>query len=143
MEEVSNFMKALQDWTHSTELSIIYDTDCDEFTVRMMNSKIMNKKFFLVVIDENNNVYGSYHSKTPQRGEILTHNDDPEHFIFAVKENTLHQFKPSDTNDNILKIFPDYDIRNIINVGGAFGITSDSLLSARVTNIFVPNGSTV
>ncbi|KAL7715933.1 TLDc domain-containing protein [Entamoeba marina] len=127
---IDSYYKYLLDWTNTNSTNVLFDSENEELTSRTIYSKINGKNHIcFIVTDENNNIFGSYHTVIPIANKFIGEKDDQFHFIFTLcnpHNIPPTRYFPSKTNDDILKIFNSDDIRNVVDIKGAYGIVSNN-----------------
>ena len=129
-------IKFIEDWTRKKIISIVFDSDEDNWeTGKEFSQYIIGKSNLLFMIDdEQNNRFGGYINSKITESDKFIHDDNA--FIFSLRSNGRlskpTQFKIKNPEDAFISI-TDHD-RYIFAFGGGYDIKLDSKKTANYAN---------
>ncbi|KAL7714289.1 TLDc domain-containing protein [Entamoeba marina] len=131
----SNFLneeelKQLKEWTETSDLNVIFDSEGEQFNRYNCSKKIFGKmKIFIILQTINGDVFGSYHHQTPKRLGEWVH--DQQHFTFSLRNpsNSKRKFDVKSNNTSALMVADyidddDESLSTIIDVGYLYSVTA-------------------
>ena len=128
IESNNSFEEILLNWTHFNSMEIIFNTEKQEFTTENVFHILKGRSnIIFLILCENGNVFGSFHSKIPKKQSSIVFDDD-KHFLFSFKNSFLippTRFKQNVRNDNQLVIHREVKNNWIFGIGYGFHIRSD------------------
>ncbi|ELP90783.1 hypothetical protein EIN_026420 [Entamoeba invadens IP1] len=115
-------------WSSSQQCRIIYTTERFEFSTKAIWSVLHGRRNVMcLVVTDNDDVFGSFHSLIPERRSAIVSNDK-KHFVFTLRNSFNIQptrFFQNSTNENQMIIHRDYQNSWVFGVGYGYHIRSE------------------
>ncbi|KAL7713678.1 TLDc domain-containing protein [Entamoeba marina] len=132
---LDNYVDSIEKWSKLKYSHIVIDSDDVAINSDSLFDSIHDQKNLAFIIQNHDNIFGSFHSVTPrQRG--ITSPDDPSHFVFSLKNSyglkpTMYTKKKKSGSLRIFRL--DESENGVFDVYG-FGVFGKSLGS--ISNYF-------